>query len=81
MDKGLVYCLSHDGHFDVACDVSIAHCRSSSGDSVGLQSWDNLYHRGLTFALRYFPHLYVLSATVLTQWVAPPKMFCNWYRI
>ena len=24
---------------------------------------------------------HVLSATVLTQWVAPPKMFCNWYRI
>ena len=29
-------------------------------------------------ALRYFSHLYVLSTTVLTQWVAPPKMFCNW---
>ena len=29
----------------------------------------------------YFPHLNVLSATVLTRWVAPPKMFCNWYRI
>ena len=31
----------------------------------------------------YFPHLhvYVLSVTVLTWWVAPPKMFCNWYRI
>ena len=28
-----------------------------------------------------FPHLYVLSVTVLTWWVAPPKMFCNWYRI
>ena len=34
-----------------------------------------------SFALRYFPHLYVLSATVLTRWVAPPKVFCNWYRI
>ena len=28
-----------------------------------------------------FPHLYVLSVTVLTWWVAPHKMFCNWYRI
>ena len=25
--------------------------------------------------------LYVLSVTVLTWWVARPKMFCNWYRI
>ena len=34
------------------------------------------------FTLRYFPHLYVLSMTVLTLWlIAPPKMFCNWYRI
>ena len=33
------------------------------------------------FTLRYFPHLYVLSVTVLTWWVASPKMFCNWYRI
>ena len=24
---------------------------------------------------------YTLSVTVLTWWVAPPKMFCNWYRI
>ena len=31
--------------------------------------------------MRYFPHFYVLSLTVLTWWVAPPKMFCNWYRI
>ena len=22
----------------------------------------------------------MLSATVLTRWVALPKMFCNWYR-
>ena len=35
----------------------------------------------LNFILHYFPHLYVLSMTVLTWWVAPPKMFCNWYRI
>ena len=32
----------------------------------------------LSFTLRYFPHLYVLSVTVLTLWVAPPKMFCRW---
>ena len=25
--------------------------------------------------------LYVLSVTVLTWWVARPKMCCNWYRI
>ena len=25
--------------------------------------------------------IYVLSVTVLTLWVAPPEMFCNWYRI
>ena len=24
---------------------------------------------------------YTLSVAVLTWWVAPPKMFCNWYRI
>ena len=24
---------------------------------------------------------YTLSVTVLTWWVALPKMFCNWYRI
>ena len=35
----------------------------------------------LNFILCYFPHLYVLSVTVLTWWVAPPKIFCNWYRI
>ena len=35
----------------------------------------------LNFILRYFPHLYVLSVTVLTRRVAPPKMFSNWYRI
>jgi len=23
----------------------------------------------------------VLSVTVLPLWVAPPEMFCNWYRI
>ena len=22
-----------------------------------------------------------LSVTATTLWVAPPKMFCNWYRI
>ena len=27
----------------------------------------------LNFTLRYFLHLYVLSVTVLTWWVAPPK--------
>ena len=31
--------------------------------------------------LRYFPYLYALFVTVLTLWVAPPKVFCNWYRI
>ena len=36
--KGLVYHLSHDCHFDIDYDVSTAHCRSSSGDSVGLLS-------------------------------------------
>ena len=36
--KGLVYHLSHDCHFDSDCDVSTAHCRSSSGDSVDLLS-------------------------------------------
>ena len=36
--KGLVYHLSHDCHFDIDHDVSTAHCRSSSGDSVGLLS-------------------------------------------
>ena len=29
----------------------------------------------------FLTHLYVLSVTVLTLWVAPPEMFCNWYRI
>ena len=32
--KGLVYCLSHDCHFDIDRNLSIVHCRSSSGDSV-----------------------------------------------
>ena len=36
--KGLVYHLSHDCHFDIDHDVSTTHCRSSSGDSVGLLS-------------------------------------------
>ena len=26
-------------------------------------------------------YIYVLSPTVLALWVAPPEMFCNWYRI
>ena len=29
----------------------------------------------------FLSHIYVLSVTVLTLWVAPPQMFCNWYRI
>ena len=29
----------------------------------------------------FLTHIYVLSVTVLTLWVAPPEMFCNWYRI
>ena len=29
-----------------------------------------------------FPtHVYVLSVTVLTLWVAPPEMFCSWSSI
>ena len=30
--------MSHDCHFDIDHDVSTAHCRSSSGDSVDLLS-------------------------------------------
>ena len=35
------------------------------------------------FTLRHFPHLHAffVGVTVLTWWVAPPKMFCNCYRI
>ena len=22
-----------------------------------------------------------MTVTMLTRWVAPPKMFCNWYRV
>ena len=29
----------------------------------------------------FLSHIYVLSVTVLTCGVAPPKMFCSWYRI
>ena len=29
----------------------------------------------------FLTHIYVLSVTVLTLWVAPPEMFCNWYTI
>ena len=29
----------------------------------------------------FLTHIYVLFATVLALWVAPPEMFCNWYRI
>ena len=29
----------------------------------------------------FLTHIYVLSVTVLALWVAPPEMFCNWYRI
>ena len=29
----------------------------------------------------FLTHIYVLSVTVLTLWVAPPEMFCSWYRI
>ena len=35
----------------------------------------------LPCSIYYFPHLYVLSVTALTCWVASPKMFYNWYRI
>ena len=31
--------------------------------------------------LGYWQETYKLSVTVFTWWVAPPKMFCNWYRI
>ena len=36
--EGFVYRLSHDCHLDVDHDVSTAHCRSSSGNSVVLLS-------------------------------------------
>ena len=36
--RGLVYSFSHDCLFDIDRDVSTAHCRSSSGDSVDLLS-------------------------------------------
>ena len=36
--KGLVYHLSHNCHFDIDRDVSTAHYRSSSSDSVDLLS-------------------------------------------
>ena len=29
----------------------------------------------------FLTQIYVLSVTVLTLWVAPPEMFCSWYRI
>ena len=29
----------------------------------------------------FLTHIYVLSVTVLTLWVAPPEIVCNWYRI
>ena len=29
----------------------------------------------------FLTHIYVLSVTVLTLWVAPPEMFYSWYRI
>ena len=35
--KGLVYCLSHDCHFDIDRNVSIVHCRLSSCDSRDLK--------------------------------------------
>ena len=34
----------------------------------------------ITFLI-FLTHIYVLSVTVLTLWVAPPEMFCSWYRI
>ena len=38
--KGLKFCLlSHNCHFDMDRNVSTAHCRSSSGNSVHLLSW------------------------------------------
>ena len=36
--EGFVYRLSHDCHLDIDHDVSTAHCRSSSGNSVVLLS-------------------------------------------
>ena len=36
--EGFVYRLSHDCHLDIDRDVSTAHCRSSSGNSVVLLS-------------------------------------------
>ena len=34
--KSCVYRLSHDCHLNIDCNISTAHCRSSSGDSVDL---------------------------------------------
>ena len=36
--KGLIYRLFHDSQFDIDCEFSTAHCKSSSGVSVELLS-------------------------------------------
>ena len=36
--KGFNFIVSHDCHFDIDRDISTAHCRSSSGDSVNVLS-------------------------------------------
>ena len=35
----------------------------------------------LLLCVIFLTHIYVLSGTVLTLWVAPSEMFCSWYRI
>ena len=45
--KGLVHYLSHDCHFDIDCDVSTIHCRSSSDNNIDLLSRTIcMYHCG-----------------------------------
>ena len=39
------------------------------------------FHGYILLCIIFLTHIYVLSVTVLTLWVAPPEMFCNWYRI
>ena len=41
-------------------------------------SLDNVF---ILLCIIFLTHIYVLSVTVLTSWVAPPEVFYSWYRI
>ena len=64
----LIFALSNDGR-KVWSTVLFHHVHESHTRSF------------LHFVQTVFFYTLALSGTVFTSWVAPPKMFYNWYRI